>query len=158
MSDRSPYDPAFATLLLDSHRRVVGTELCPPEWSDDAEAAAWLQDKAPFGLLAHDLSADPEFAYANHIAQHCFGYTWEEFIGLPSRLSAAPDGQSDRNAFVEAVNLRGFADGYRGCRVRKDGSHFWIEHVTMWDLIDTDGTRHGQAAVFRAWTEATAQV
>jgi PAS domain S-box-containing protein len=154
----SPRDPGFAALLLDSHLRVVGTGLCPRAWSDDAGAAAWLQDQAPFGLLAHDTSPDPLFVYANHIAQHCFGYTWEEFIGLPSRLSAAPDAQHDRNTFVEAVSRRGFADGYRGRRVRKDGSHFWIENVTMWDLVDADGNLHGQAAVFRAWTEECAQV
>lgn len=114
--------------------------------------------QGPFGLLAHDLSADPVFIYSNHVAQHCFGYTWEEFIGMPSRLSAAPDSQPERYSFVEPVSLNGFADGYRGRRVRKDGSHFWIENVTMWDLVDGDGTRHGQAAVFRGWAETTAQV
>ena len=48
----------------------------------------WLYEHAPFGLLAHDTSADPRFVYANSTAQGCFGYAWEEFVGLPSRLSA----------------------------------------------------------------------
>ena len=52
-------DPRFATLLLDSYRRLVGVHLCPPVWASDAEAAQWLYEEAPFGLLAHDGSDDP---------------------------------------------------------------------------------------------------
>ncbi|MFI6937526.1 MEKHLA domain-containing protein [Streptomyces sp. NPDC050287] len=44
--------------------------------------------------------------------------------------------------------------GYRGIRVGKSGRPFWIEDVTMWDLIDADGTMHGQAAVIRSWSDA----
>ncbi|ABW14794.1 conserved hypothetical protein [Parafrankia sp. EAN1pec] len=41
---------------------------------------------APFGLLAHDASTDPLFVYANKTAQQRFEYTWDEFVGMPSRL------------------------------------------------------------------------
>jgi PAS domain S-box-containing protein len=144
----------FASLLLDSHLRVVGTELCARPWSTDADAADWLYGEAPFGLLAHDPSGDPRFIYANLTAQKCFGYSWQEFTALPSRLSAVDDDQDDRDAFVAAVTRQGYADGYRGRRVRKDGSLFWIEDVCMWDLVDADGHKHGQAAVFRSWSDA----
>ncbi|POX64385.1 MEKHLA domain-containing protein [Streptomyces sp. Ru62] len=156
MSDRTAVTARgadFTALLLDSHLRLVGAPLCPQQWRNAAEAADWLYNQAPFGLLAHDTSADPRFVYANRTAQRCFGYTEAEFTGLPSRLSAAPDAQEDRDAFVDAVNRRGFADGYRGRRVRKDGSLFWIEDVCMWDLVDADGHKHGQAAVFRSWSD-----
>ncbi|MEU6343115.1 MEKHLA domain-containing protein [Streptomyces sp. NPDC046977] len=142
----------FASLLLDSHRSLVGVGLCPPVWSSEDEAAAWLYEDAPFGLLVHDTSADPRFVYANRTAQECFGYSWEEFVGLPSRLSAGPGGQEDREALLAAVNDRGWADGYRGLRLAKDGSSFWIEDVCMWNLVDADGQRHGQAAVFGSWS------
>jgi PAS domain S-box-containing protein len=145
----------FAALLLGSHLRIVGRPLWPGEWAGETEAAHWLYEQAPFGLLAHDTSDDPRFIYANRTAQRCFGYSEAEFAGLPSRLSAAPDGQQDRDAFVAAVNRRGFADGYRGRRVRKGGGLFWIEDVCMWDLVDADGRKHGQAAVFRSWTDDT---
>ncbi|MFH7341078.1 MEKHLA domain-containing protein [Streptomyces sp. KHY 26] len=150
-------DTRFAALLLDSHQRLVGSPLCPGTWADEAEAARWLYEEAPFGLLAHDTADDPLFVYANRTAQRCFGYTPEEFAALPSRLSAAPDAQEDRDAFVAAVNRQGFADGYRGRRVRKDGSLFWIEDVCMWDLVDESGRKQGQAAVFRSWSEITVQ-
>ena len=56
-------DVAFAELLAGSHERVVGTRILP-EGLAGAEAARWLYGEAPFGLLAHDTSADPLFMYA----------------------------------------------------------------------------------------------
>jgi PAS domain S-box-containing protein len=144
----------FAELLLSSHLRTVGRPLCSALWPDDEQAAAWLYFEAPFGLLAHDTAADPRFIYANRTAQRHFGYNLHEFTGLPSRLSAAADSQEDRDAFVDAVSRKGFADGYRGRRIRKDGSVFWIEDVCMWDLVDEHGHQHGQAAVFRSVSDA----
>ncbi|GGJ58744.1 MEKHLA domain-containing protein [Streptomyces brasiliensis] len=143
-------DPAFAALLLSSHLSLAGEPLCPAAWETERDAARWLYEQAPFGLLAHDTSVDPRFVYANRTAQDRFGYSWDEFVGLPSRLSARPDGQEDREAFVRAVTDDHYATGYQGIRVGKGGRTFWIEDVTMWDLIDTHGRIHGQAAVFRS--------
>jgi hypothetical protein len=41
--------------------------------------------------------------------------------------------------------------GYRGVRVAKWGRRFVIEDGIVWELIDADGTRHGQAATFSSW-------
>ncbi|MGW7571567.1 MEKHLA domain-containing protein [Streptomyces tendae] len=149
-----PDDVTFASLLLSSHLRLLGESLCPSERISQREAADWLYAQAPFGLLAHDTAADPRFVYANITAQERFGYSWNEFLGLPSRLSARPDAQQDRDALVREVTANHYATGYRGVRVAKDGRLFWIEDVTMWDLIDAQGTSHGQAAVFRSSSEA----
>ena len=91
---------AFAALLAESHAKVVGEPLVPEGMSGDA-AADWLYD-APFGLLAHDTSADPLFVYANRMAQERFGYTWDEFVGLPSRLSAGGQAREERRVFMES--------------------------------------------------------
>jgi hypothetical protein len=61
------------------------------------------------------------------------------------------DAQEDRNRFVQAVTEHGYATGYRGRRVARTGAQFWIEDVTMWDLVDGAGVRQGQAAVFHAY-------
>jgi hypothetical protein len=148
-------DAAFADLLLSSHRRLTGNSLCPDGFSSTGEAARWLYEDAPFGLLAHGVGADPVFMYANATAQKCFEYGWDEFVRLPSRLSAVQEAQDDRDAFVRSVAERGFASGYRGLRIAKSGRGFWIEDVTMWNLVDADGTYHGQAAMFRSWTDVT---
>lgn len=145
-------DPGFTALLLHSYRRLVGGGLHPAVRASDTEAARWLYEDAPFGLLAHDASADPLFVYANRTALRCFAYDWDEFVRLPSRLSAEPAAQEDRDALLHQVAAHHHVTGYQGIRLTKSGHRFWIKDVTMWDLIDAKGTFHGQAALFRSWS------
>ncbi|MGW5588407.1 MEKHLA domain-containing protein [Streptomyces sp. NPDC003857] len=147
-------NPALSRLLLSSYERQTGQPLCPPAWSSDEEAAEWLYRQAPFGLLVHDTADDPVFVYANRTAQQRFEYTWQEFIALPSRLSAAPHDQPGRDSFIASVAANGYASGYRGLRRTRTGGRFWIEDVTMWNVTDADGVHHGQAAVFHSWSDA----
>jgi hypothetical protein len=143
-------DPAFARLMCDSFARFVGRELVP----DSEPAARWLYEEAPFGLLAHNAGDDPLFIYANRTAQACFEYSWDEFLRLPSRSSAEPGAQEDRDRLLADVRARNFAEGYRGLRIAKSGRRFWIEDVIMWNLVDGDGNRQGQAAIFPRWQDA----
>jgi PAS domain S-box-containing protein len=143
-------DPAsFADLLAGSYHRLTGRPLLPDGRHGPA-AAEWL-DAAPFGLLAHDTSPDPVFVYANRTAQELFGYAADELVGLPSRLSAGAQDRDSRQAFMESVRRDGYADDYRGPRVRKDGGRFWIEDSTVWNLLDGDELV-GQAALIRRWS------
>jgi hypothetical protein len=148
------HDPDFFHLLLASHARVVGTPLLTV--TEQALASPrWLCDDAPFCLLAHDTDADPRFIYGNRTALRCFEYDWDELTALRSRQSAADDGShAQRAKLFESVQARGFATGYRGLRVAKSGRRFWIEDVTVWNMLDEAGVRHGQAAAFRRWSEA----
>ncbi len=139
-------DPDFFALLTASYRRLVGKALCP-----DGADAVWLYEKAPFAVLAHDGSDDPTFIYANKCAQSCFEYDWDEITKLPSRLSAEPAERAERQALLDQVARHGFMSGYRGVRVAKSGRRFLIEDGTVWELIDAEGLRHGQAAVFSTW-------
>ncbi len=139
-------DEAFFTLLVDSHRRLIGSPLgvnlgLPPC------SAAWLYAEAPYCVLAHDAGDDPHFTYANCAAQACFGYAWEEFVGLPSRLSAAPLDQNERQRLLDAVAAHGFITDYHGQRVARSGRRFWIT-ATVWNLVDGGGRKAGQAASF----------
>lgn len=141
-----PTDPDFFKLLSTSYARLLGTPLVPGDMTP-AEAARWLYEDAPFGVLAHDTQADPVFVYGNLRAQSLFGYTWNELTALPSRLSAEAPERSERQAFLEQVTRAGFVTGYRGIRVRKTGGRFWIERATVWQLFDEDGVHRGQAAM-----------
>ena len=107
--------------------------------------------RAPFAVLAHDPSEDPKFIYANSCAQACFEYDWDEITKLPSRLSAEPADRAERQTLLDAVARHGFMSGYRGIRVAKSGRRFVIEDGIVWELIDADGRRHGQAATFSSW-------
>jgi PAS domain-containing protein len=139
-------DPTFFELLTGSHRRLVGTLLVPA-----GRDAVWLYEQAPFVVLAHNTDRDPIFIYANQAAQACFGYSWDEFMTLPSRLSAEPADQAARQALLDAVAKNGFLTGYSGVRVAKSGARFRIEHGLVWELIDPEGVRRGQAATFSSW-------
>ena len=138
-------------LICASHQRLLGTPLVDPELSPQV-AAHWLAEEAPFCVLAHDASADPCFIYANRAACDCFEYSREELVGLPSRLSAEAPDRAERQALLDAVAAQGFATGYRGLRIAKSGRRFWIEDVTVWNLIDEAGVHHGQAATYRRIT------
>jgi MEKHLA domain len=146
-------DAAFAELLTGSFARVVGSTLLPPGVAGTDEAG-WLYADAPFVLLAHDTSADPLFVYANRTAQACFEYGWDEFVGMPSRLSAEAPNREERRRFMEGVLRRGYVDDYRGLRIAKSGRRFWIDDATVWNLVDAGGALHGQAAIVRRWTDA----
>ncbi|MCK9926949.1 MEKHLA domain-containing protein [Frankia sp. Mgl5] len=154
-----PYDSTFAELLTDSYQRLLGEPMLPggdPAGGDatGGDAARWLYDAAPFGLLAHDASTDPLFVYANRTAQQRFEYTWDEFVGMPSRLSARPAGRDERRRLMDGVLLRGYASDCRGERTARSGRRFWIEDTTIWNLLDREGVLHGQAALIRGWTDA----
>ncbi|CAO4175629.1 MEKHLA domain-containing protein [Methylorubrum aminovorans] len=137
-------DPTFFALLTGSFRRLVGRPLIPePDLGPD-----WLYAQAPFAVLAHDTSADPLFVYANRAAQRAFGYTWEEFVGMPSRLSAEAPERAERQRLLDAVARNGFVSDYAGIRVAKDGRRFPVTEGIVWQLVDEDGTVRGQAATF----------
>jgi hypothetical protein len=140
------HDPAFFALLTDSYARLVGQPLVPP-----GKGADWLYRDAPFVVLAHGTEHDPKFIYANKAAQACFEYSWDEFLTLPSRLSAEAPDQSERQKLLQDVTRNGVLTGYSGLRVAKSGRRFMIEHGVVWELIDREGIRHGQAATFLSW-------
>jgi hypothetical protein len=141
-------DPAFFALLTESYARLLGKPLVPP--GTDAE---WLYVQAPFVVLAHSTADDPKFVYANKAAQACFGYSLDEFLTLPSRLSAEAPQQAARQALLEKVSRDGFITGYSGVRVAKSGRRFIIEDGILWELIDRADKRHGQAATFQSWRD-----
>lgn len=141
-------DAGFFALLTESYARLVGAPLVPP-----GRDAGWLYREAPFVVVAHDTDQDPKFTYANKAAQKCFEYSWEEFMSLPSRLSAEAPDRAERQSLLDEVARNGFLSGYRGLRVAKSGRHFIIEDGVVWELLDRDGMRHGQAATFLSWRD-----
>ncbi len=142
--------PDFFDLLTDSHLRLVGASRLDPNLAP-TDAARWLYEDAPFCVLAHNADADPRFVYANRTAQQCFEYTWVEMTALRSRLSAEHPNREERDRLLESVRAQGFASGYRGLRIAKSGRRFWIENVTVWNLVDRAGMYHGQAATYHQW-------
>jgi hypothetical protein len=142
-------DSRFFDLLTSSYYRLVGKPLV-----EVGRGAQWLYHDANFVVVAHNTDADPRFIYANQAAQICFGYSWDEFVALPSRLSAEAPNRAERHALLDTVKRKGFASGYRGLRITKSGCRFWIEDGLVWQLVGKDGILYGQAATFRKWRAA----
>lgn len=141
-------DRDFFHLLASSYSRFVGESLTAPGYGP-----RWLYEEAPFVVVAHNTDEDPRFVYANRTAQRLFEYPWDEFTTLPSRLSAEAPERSERQRLLDAVAANGFVANYRGLRVRKSGTRFWMQDGLVWQLVDDQGELRGQAARFSIWTE-----
>jgi hypothetical protein len=137
---------AYSALLAESFGRLLGRPLI----SGKGDIAKALYH-APFVLVSHDARPDPVFRYANLAAQGVFGYGWEEFVTLPSRLSAEPVLREERQALLDRAARDGYVDDYRGIRIAKSGRRFLIRECILWNVADARGVRHGQAAMFAHW-------
>src|SRR5688572_12953111 len=147
MTSSAPYDAAFVDALLASHAVLLREPLVPAH-VPPAARAAWLYAEADFAVLAHDTQSDPSFVYANLEAQRHFEGSWQELVGMPSRLSAEAPERAERAATLAQVAQHGYTRGYTGLRVTRTGRRFWIESGTIWNVRGPDGVTWGQAAAF----------
>lgn len=131
-----------------SYRHWTGKALPGPAMAE-IQRLEWLHRHADFALLAHDHTDDPRFMYANAFALASFKYPASEFIGMPSRFSATDQDRPARQQLLARVEARGYADGYEGPRVDRQGALFTIRHGEVWNLNDSQGGYAGQAALFR---------
>jgi PAS domain-containing protein len=134
--------------------RLSGKPLYAPPVASDAAVAdvhQWLHEEAPYGILAHNIDADPRFIYANRHALASFKYTPDEILAVPSRQSASEQDRPERQRMLEIVLRDGIVYNYSGPRVDKYGNSFTIYDGIVWQLRNTNGEVWGQAALF--WTD-----
>ncbi len=138
-------------LLRHSFHRWTGRSLVATRMNDE-DAARYLFN-APFAVLSHDTAKDPIFNYANRTALSLFGMDWDSMTALPSRKSAEPVAQEDRQRILEQVEKHGFVDNYSGIRIGRHGRRFFIENTVVWNVIEPrTGIFKGQAALIKEWT------
>ncbi len=138
----------YSRLLANSFEHWTKTPLLQCTANDEAEFSKQLYH-AQFMLVSHGTEADPIFRYANLAAQQLWGMNWDAFTHLPSRLSAKPDAQEDRERLLQEAKENGFVKNYSGVRVTSQGKLFFISDTILWNVVDESGMRHGQAAMFR---------
>jgi len=149
----TPFMLGQSRLLCASYQRLTGKTLMnasPTLQMDDIRLVESLY-RAEVAILSHDTAADPVFNYANLQAQALFGYDWDTFVRLPSRLSAEPMLRDERAALLQRVARDGFVDDYAGVRIACDGRRFMITRATVWNLHDEVGVYRGQAACIHHW-------
>ncbi|KAJ3289968.1 MEKHLA-domain-containing protein [Rhizoclosmatium globosum] len=138
-------------LILRSHLSLIPKESQVLSAETISDAATILAT-APFPVLSHTgtptSTNDPTFTYANARALSLFQYPLEEFIGLPSRLSASAGTDRDvREVMMRNVAERGYSLGVTGVRVAKGGKEFRLVDAVVWNVMDEDGVSViGQAA------------
>jgi hypothetical protein len=135
--------------IKNSYRQLLLEELIPGIQSDE-ECARQLFH-APFALVSHDMASDPVFNYANLKALELFELSWNDLIQLPSRLSAEPVNQAERDRLLAEVTEKGYIDHYEGIRISSTGKRFLIKNAVVWNLIDKNQGYKGQAAWFDQW-------
>lgn len=136
-------------LMNNSYRKLLGAELIQENKAHETLEKSLFY--APFVIVSHNTAEDPVFNYANLAALELFGFSWDEFIRLPSRLSAEPVHQLERDKLLAEVNRKGYIDDYQGIRLTKTNQRFLIKNAVVWNLLDCDGSYAGQAARFEEW-------
>lgn len=136
-------------LLWTSFRQWTGQELVPQQPDPQQLAAALFH--APFVLLSHGTEADPILNYGNQQALDLWQLSWQELTQMPSRYTAEPMERQDRSRLLNQAAQQGYINHYQGVRISKTGQRFRVQDVQIWDVLDQQGAKHGQAAQFSQW-------
>lgn len=136
--------------LLDSYRHWTSRDLI--ERIGDPDAQAYRLFHAPFIVVSHGAETDPMLNYGNQVALDLWEFTWEQLVRTPSRLTAEPVNRAEREWMLEQAKARGYLDPYRGVRITSKGRRFLVENALIWNIMDAEGLRIGQAATFSQWT------
>ena len=139
--------------LVGSYRTLTGRNLFGQAEGPDEDAVeiAIALYSAPFVVVSHGTQLDPVLSYGNRAALELWGMSWEEFIQTPSRFTAEQPEREERARLLEAVSTHGFIDNYSGVRISKSGRRFRIERAIVWNVLNGNGERAGQAATFADW-------
>jgi hypothetical protein len=143
------YQIGHVQLLLASFHRFVGRPLMRGAPGDISVARQVFF--APFVMLSHDTSADPILNYGNKLALQLWETDWYDLTRMPSRLTAEPVHRDQRARFLQQTEARGYVDDYAGIRITTSGKRFRMEGAIIWNLIDAEGRRAGQAAMFEKY-------
>lgn len=137
---------AYSQLLAASFTQLTGQHLLPA----GPDFAQRLYE-APFVLISHGMQSDPVFCYANLAAQQLWQMDWAAFTAMPSRLSAEPMLQAERDQLLATAHRQGYVENFAGIRIAKNGQRFKIMDNVLWNVMDEAGVQHGQACVIRRW-------
>lgn len=136
--------------LLSSYRHWTGRELI--ERIGEPEVQAYRLFQAPFVIVSHGVETDPILNYGNQMALDLWEMTWDQLVQTPSRLTAEPINRAEREWMLEQAKTRGYLDTYRGVRITSTGRRFLVENALIWNIVDAEEQRVGQAATFSTWT------
>lgn len=136
-------------ILLSSYRRFLGEELVLRVGSDEAQSQALFE--ADFVVVSHGMQTDPILNYGNQAALNLWEMDLDTLLQTPSRMTAEPVHRDERARLLERTSRDGYVDDYRGIRIASTGRRFLIEKAIVWNLLNDNDERVGQAATFSDW-------
>ncbi|WP_448560410.1 MEKHLA domain-containing protein [Trichothermofontia sp.] len=139
--------------LRSSFEHWTGQPLLPMgdvQTASEAEIAQALFE-APFVLISHGTEAEPVFNYANRRALEQWQLDWDTFTQMPSRRTAEPMLQAERDRLLAQAARQGYVPSFTGIRITPAGQRFRIENGILWNVIDQAGRYWGQAAIYSHW-------
>ncbi len=131
--------------LLYSFHYWLGRSLLDVTGSPEEIAQALFE--APFVLVSHGTEPDPIFNYGNRKALELWQLSWQEFTRMPSRKTAEQVEQQERNRLLAETTKKGFSN-YSGDRISSQGQRFYIKDGILWNMLDEQNQRCGQASCF----------
>ena len=137
-------------MLLNSYAYWTQTELINRHGGPSEQAHRLFT--VPFVVASHGVEAEPILNYGNAQALELWEMNWEEFTNTPSRLTAELVNQAERARMLKETDRDGMIRDYRGARISKSGNRFLVEKATVWNVIDQDKNKIGQAVTFSTWT------
>ena len=137
-------------MLLNSYAHWNQTELISRHGPPLEQARRLFS--APFVVASHGIEAEPILNYGNAKALELWEMNWEEFTTIPSSHTAEPVNQAERARLLQEAAHNGMIQNYRGARISKSGNRFLVEKATVWNVIDKNKNKIGQAVTFDTWT------
>ncbi|MGD1850980.1 MAG: MEKHLA domain-containing protein [Cyanophyceae cyanobacterium] len=134
-------------LLLDSFKGIVGRSLVC-NLAETPELRAQQLFEASLVVVSHGTEADPIFNYGNQRALELWETTWEAMTRMPSRLTAEPMNREARSHILSETERQGYVEGYCGVRISTTGQRFRILDVIIWNVLDEQRKKRGQAATY----------
>jgi MEKHLA domain len=135
--------------LLRSYQHWTGQSLFDLSMAPSELSQALFE--APLVVVSHGIETSPIFNYANQKALELWEYEWHRFIQMPSCESAELIEREDRQNFLDKTENKGFIHNYSGVRISSTGKRFYIQNVLLWNVLDENNQRCGQAAMFHKW-------
>ncbi|MEB3341686.1 MEKHLA domain-containing protein [Okeania sp.] len=135
--------------LLLSYKYWTGKSLLDTDGTPELIAQALWE--APFIVFSHGMESDPIYNYGNRKALDLWEVDWEQLTQMPSRYSAEPMEQEERVRVLNEVTSNGYISNVGGVRVSRSGKRIRVSNFTIWNLLDENQQKCGQAATFNEW-------
>lgn len=135
--------------LLYSFKYWLGRSLLDVSGTPTEIATALFE--APFFLASHGTEQDPIYNYGNRKALEIWELDWQQFTRMPSRKTTEPVVQEERNRLLAETTTKGFVSNFSAVRISSTGKRVKIEDGIVWNVLDENNQRCGQAAVFFKW-------